>query len=1004
MSPIKDEELFRMLVENQRDLVAWADPSGKLLYVNPAYCRMVGKRAEELIGTSFAPLVHPEDRAKLEAATQSLFAPPYQCVYESRVKTEDGWRWLSWTVQAVLEGSGQEVASLIGTGRDISARKQAEQSLRESEEKFRSMAEHTGDLIALTDQEGVITYASPAARDLFRMEPREMCGTHFAEFIDESMRARGLEEFQKGQEQGLPTRGLELRIRRRDGSTFFAEISGSRIDLAESPGSLVVIRDISERKQAELALRESQQRNQAMLDANPDILFVFDPQGRVIDVQVNRVEDLYVPPDLFLGHKIEDHLPQEVCRLTYRKMAEARERGEQVQYTYSLDMKDQRHEYECRLVPLEDGSFLAVVRDVTEQKKVQEALAISQEQLRLFVDANTDLMFLKDREMRYRMVNQANAVFFNLEASEIIGKSDLDLMPREAALHCQESDRLAMDTKKAVTTYETVEDLVYEVHKLPVIVAGEAAGVAGIIRDITARRKAEEELQRSERKFRAAFLTSPDSITIKRLRDHRYLEVNNGFLDILGYEREEVLGKTSEELNIWSKSDQFSRFLDLLREKGSVENMEVILRCKNGDTRIGLMSARVVDLYGESSILSITRDITQHRQAEEEKARLEEQLQQVRKMESIGRLAGGVTHDFNNMLGVILGHTEMAMEQLDSRHPLQADLAEIRKAAERSADLTRQLLAFARKQTIAPRVLDPGETIAGMIKMLKRLIGEQIQLIWKPEAGLWPVRVDPSQIDQILANLCVNARDAISGVGTVVIEARNCHLDEAFRRDTPGARSGDFIRLSVSDTGCGMDQETVSRLFEPFFTTKELGKGTGLGLATVYGAVRQNDGFIDVVSETGRGTTITIYLPRFTGKVGKETMGEEKAQAGGRGTVLLVEDEPSILNMISIMLERNGYQVIRAGTPGEAMELARGFQGNIDMLMTDVIMPEMNGRDLAKNLLPLYPGLRRLFMSGYTSDVIDHHGVLEDGVHFIAKPFTMKELMVKVAGLLEGRP
>jgi len=379
-------------------------------------------------------------------------------------------------------------------------------------------------------------------------------------------------------------------------------------------------------------------------------------------------------------------------------------------------------------------------------------------------------------------------------------------------------------------------------------------------------------------------------------------------------------------------------------------------------------------------------DITERKLAEEEHKQLQAQLVQAQKMESVGRLAGGVAHDFNNMLGVILGHTEMALERLDPDQPLFADLQEVRKAAERSADLTRQLLAFARKQTVAPKVLDLNETVSGMLKMLQRLIGEGIDLAWLPGKALGPVKMDPSQIDQILANLCVNARDAIAGVGKVTIETDNTTFDEAYCADHPGFLQGEYAMLAVSDSGCGMDAETLGHLFEPFFTTKDLGKGTGLGLATVYGAVKQNNGFINVYSEPGQGTTFKIYLPRHKAKAPvRADAATADPVKGGHETILLVEDEPEILRVTTMMLERMGYDVMGAKTPGEAIRLAREHTGRIDLLMTDVVMPEMNGRDLAGNLLSIYPGIKRLFMSGYTANVIAHHGVLDEGVNFIQK-------------------
>ena len=394
----------------------------------------------------------------------------------------------------------------------------------------------------------------------------------------------------------------------------------------------------------------------------------------------------------------------------------------------------------------------------------------------------------------------------------------------------------------------------------------------------------------------------------------------------------------------------------------------------------------------------------ERRAAEDEKILLQTQLMQAQKMESVGRLAGGVAHDFNNMLGVILGHVELAQEQLDNRSPLYLDLQEVKKAAERSAALTRQLLAFARKQTISPKVLDLNETVEGLLKMLRRLIGEDIDLAWLPGQGLWPVKIDPTQVDQILANLTVNSRDAIQGVGRISIETGNVTLDEEYCAEHAGFVPGCYVMLSVSDNGCGMDREIREHIFEPFFTTKETGKGTGLGLATIYGIVKQNGGFVNVYSEPGQGTTFRLYLQKHADKSSVVDPESIAATAKpGRETILMVEDEPSILQLGKRMLELLGYQVLAASGPVEALLMAEHFPGEIHLLLTDVVMPEMNGRDLARRLLSLYPGIKRLFMSGYTADVIAHHGVLDEGVRFIQKPFSKAELSIKIREVLDAR-
>ena len=417
----------------------------------------------------------------------------------------------------------------------------------------------------------------------------------------------------------------------------------------------------------------------------------------------------------------------------------------------------------------------------------------------------------------------------------------------------------------------------------------------------------------------------------------------------------------------------------------------------------GVLSYRIVS----SPIFNTSGDVTAAIEMVEditEKLSLESQFRQAQKMESVGRLAGGVAHDFNNMLSVILGFTELAIMKLPAEDPIQTYLDEVRTAAQRSAGITRQLLAFARKQIITPKVLDLNDTVASMLKMLRRLIGEDINLVWMPGKNLWPVTVDPSQIDQILANLCINARDAIVGVGKVTIGTGNTTFDETYCAYHAGCVPGDYVLLSVSDDGCGMNKETQAHIFEPFFTTKAASEGTGLGLSTVYGIVKQNNGFINVYSESGNGTIFKIYLPRHAGQAVEDSKADVVEIPKGRGEkVLVVEDEQAILKMATNMLELLGYTVLAAQTPGEAIRLAETHAGEIRLLMTDVVMPEMNGRDLSERLQSLYPSIKNLFMSGYTSNVIAHRGVLDEGMNFIQKPFSIKDLAVKVQEALREK-
>ncbi len=522
------------------------------------------------------------------------------------------------------------------------------------------------------------------------------------------------------------------------------------------------------------------------------------------------------------------------------------------------------------------------------------------------------------------------------------------------------------------------------------------AGILGNYHDITARKLTEQSLRESETRFKALHNASFGGIVIHD--KGVILECNEGLSVMTGYSESELIGMDGLLL-IAEESRQL--VMDNIVSGYELPYEAEGLR-KNGEIFPMRLEARNIPYKGRSVRTVEFRDITDEKLADAEREQLQSKLIQAQKMESVGRLAGGVAHDFNNMLSIIIGNSEIVLEDIEPNTPLIQNITEIQKAAQRSSDLTRQLLAFARKQTISPRILDLNVTIEGMLKMLKRLIGEDIDLSWQPGNGLWRTRIDPSQVDQILANLCVNSRDAIQNVGKITIETDNIHLEDSYLLQNPDFKPGDYVVLQVSDNGCGMDKETVANLFEPFFTTKDVGEGTGLGMATVYGIVRQNDGFINVYSEIGSGTTFKIYLPRqdqkqidFVQKV------SEKKILKGDETILLVEDEKAILDTTKMMLERLGYTVLTALSADEALELANEFvPDGIHLLMTDVVMPKMNGRDLSQELIKSYPNLKCLFMSGYTANVIAHHGILDEGLNFINKPYTKQDLSIKLREIL----
>jgi len=518
-------------------------------------------------------------------------------------------------------------------------------------------------------------------------------------------------------------------------------------------------------------------------------------------------------------------------------------------------------------------------------------------------------------------------------------------------------------------------------------------------------RSAENALKESEKRFRSLFQDVP-AVAVQGYNADGIIQYwNRAAAKLYGYAADEAIGRNVLDLITPEamREEVAESIRKMIDTGGAIPTCELNMVRKDGSIVTVLSSHAVVrNANREPELFRIDIDMTSRQQAEFERERLQTQLTQAQRMEAVGRLAGGVAHDFNNMLGVIFGHTELLISQTTGQDPIIESLNEIRTAAQRSADLTRQLLAFARKQNAIPVVLDLNQAVESILKMLSRLVGEGINLTWAPGNNVGSVRMDPSQIDQILANLCVNARDAIADTGSITIKTAVKTLDAEQCLEHVDFIPGEYALLAVNDDGCGMDAETMSNIFEPFFTTKPIDKGTGLGLATVYGIVRQNHGFIAVKSKLGTGTEFEIYLPLFRKQPPSPAQQNltDVQHNSCHERILLVEDNRALLEMIGGMLNRIGYQVMPANNPNKAIELARDCKENIDLLVTDVIMPDMNGRTLFGYIQTLHPETRCLFMSGYTADVISQHGVLDEGVDFIQKPFVTKDLIAKINGVM----
>jgi PAS domain S-box-containing protein len=775
--------------------------------------------------------------------------------------------------------------------------------------------------------------------------------------------------------------------------------------------------DITEVREAQKEMLRRRRFLESVLYHVPDAIITLDEQHRVLDWNPGAVKIFGYTPEEAMGCQLDDlvarqpHHSEARAKTAHILAGQRLEAFETIRYRKDGTPINVIAAGSPVMIEGELKGVVAVYKDITDRVQAEEALRESECKYRLLADNVRDVIWTLNMNLDYTYISPSIEKLRGCTPEEAVqlplGKTFtpesyravIDKFSEEAAREGRPGvrpDRCAVLELDMICVDGNLRQV--EVNASFIRdEGGSPTGIIGITRDISDRKKAEIALKESEERFRALHNASFGGIAIHD--KGIILECNKGLSEMTGHEYGELIGMDGLLLISEDTRDRVTQNINADYEKP----YEAKGVRKNGEMYPMRLEARVIPYKGKNVRVVEFRDLTESKRAEQEKENLEAQLRQAQKLEAVGRLAGGVAHDFNNMLSVILGYAGLALEDVNPAQPLYNNLKEIKNAGERSAELTRQLLTFARKQTIAPKVLNLNKTVQGMINMLQRLIGENIDLTWLPGEDIWPVKVDPSQIDQILANLCVNARDAIGKVGKVIIETGNIRIDKAFCSDHTEFSPGEYVQLAVSDNGRGMDTETLGKIFEPFFTTKQSGQGTGLGLATVYGVVRQNNGFINVYSEPGQGTVFKIYLPRhLTQKIPMIERGGERPQKLGHETILLVEDEPAILKITTMMLQKLGYQVMPARTPGEAIRLSEAYADEIHLLMTDVVMPEMNGRDLARNILSSYPNIKRLFMSGYTANVIAHHGVLDEGVNFIQKPFSIKDLGVKVRDALDS--
>ena len=747
----------------------------------------------------------------------------------------------------------------------------------------------------------------------------------------------------------------------------------------------------------------------ALFDTIPLPAWVFDRKTlTVVAVNDAAIRHYGYARDEFLGLNVEELRPPEERARLREELKRSPADGPEQRGLWRHRKKDgsvipvevTRHHITWAGAP----AWLVVAADVSAREQAAAELQITEGALRashdLFhavVEGATDPIFIKDLQGRYLLVNSAEAAVRGLPPAEIIGRTDAELYPDQIAQRFRDTDAEVIRNNAPVLFEQSLVTprgprtfvVTKAPHRDP---AGRVIGVIGVVKDITDSKSSDVLIRR----LTVAVEQSPAAVVVTDTDGHIEY-VNRRFTEITGYAADEVLGKTPRVLKSDLTPPDVYRDLWATITAGREWSGVLQNRRKDGELYWDAETISPVrDATGAvTHFVAIKQDVTAQRL-------LEDQFRQAQKMEAVGRLAGGVAHDFNNLLSVIISYSDMVLEDMGPADPRRADLEEIRRAAVAAAGLTRQLLAFSRQQVLQPRVLNPNAVLAGVDKMLRRLIGEDVKLHTVLAENAGSIKADPGQLEQVIMNLVVNARDAMPQGGNLTIATSNVELDSAYAGDHIPAQPGSYVLLAVTDTGEGMDEETQRRLFEPFFTTKETGKGTGLGLATVYGIVKQSGGFIWVYSELGLGTTFKIYLPRVAAEPEAEDVAPPPATLRGTETILLAEDSPGVRSAARQILERLGYTVLDAPNGPAALDRAAWYAGPIDLLLTDVVMPEMGGRELAERLTAQRPGLRVLYVSGYTDDAVVRHGVLEEGIAYLEKPFTPERLARKVRDVLDA--